>query len=789
MRRILVVVLFFLCALPVGVSLSGCSKGTSTSPYCNGANGPRIGEAQSITLQPTVGGLSLGFSQTASVTTPTAVDCQNNTVSIATYKYSTTNPSNPNSIAVADVNPTTGALCAGQWNRNNASGVPNYTYCTSTGQAGVAELTAAGNGANSNKVLVYVHPQITAIALGAASTDCVNDPASNCPQYTATATTTAAPYTPNTCVSFNQSRQLVARFFAGGSNITYSAGHATFAAQTAGLVTIENTSGVATALAPGTTVVTATIANSTSTAGLISVCPPKSITITTPNTVNGIVTVNPNNTEPITARVLDTLGNQITGLNLTYNSTNPIASPAASNGISPVFPGSAAITAFCLPPTCNPSPYGNVGLQNTGKPISSNTILSTTPGSNSTRLWVASTDSIYLVPIDLTTSVIPSPTRLPYTPNSMVISQNGTTIYMGSSQGLMTFATGGTTGTGSGVTGTNVGLQGTVLAVSPDSATVVISDPTRQIISLYNSTTPAVTSTFGGVGTRAAYTPDGGTLYVTTTDNRLLVYSAFTSWQSYDLSATGATDVAVAVPAVGAFISGTTAINGRSYCANSNVTPTIFYPQASTTPVSAAVGDRIAATSDGLHILDVRLPASGGTPILNDLTFAGSTANDGTAGIRTFTNKLPSGDCPESGNPPTFGTVVNTAALTGVTTTGVTSLVAASDSSIAFTTYLPTAGAVATGAVLPSYAPGAAGAGTTRNVSLAAGATAPVSGVFSQDNKFFFTGTAGDNQVHIITRSSLADTSQLAPKLPSNSGATYAVPNLLVQYPRNVTNQ
>lgn len=784
MRRIVLAVLFLLCALPAGVSITGCSKGTNTSPYCNGANGPRLGQAQSITLQPTVGGLSLGFSQTASVTTPTALDCQNNTVSIATYKYSTTNPSSASSPSVADVNPTTGALCAGQWNRNNASGVPDYTFCTSTGQAGVAELTAAGGGANSNKVLVYVHPQITAISLGSASTDCANDPASNCPQYTATATTSAAPYSLNSCISFNQSRQLVARFFAGTQNITYSAGHATFAAQTAGLVTIENTSGVATALAPGTTVVTATIANSTSTAGLISVCPPKSITITTPNTANGTVSVNPNNTEPITARVIDTQGNQITGLTLTFNSSNPIAVPAASSGITPVFPGVAAVTAFCLPPTCNPSPYGNVGLQGTGKPVSSNTITSTTPGSNSTRLWVGSTDSIYLVPIDLTTAVVPSPTRLPYTPNSMVISQNGASIFMGSSQGLMTFST-----SSNSVSGTNIALQGTVLAVSPDSNTVVVSDSSRQTISLYNSATPAITSTFGGVGTRAAFTPDGSTLYVTTADNRLLVYSTFTSWQSYDLSSTGANDVAVAVPSVGAFVGGNTAINGRSYCANGNVTPTVFYPQASTTTVSAAVGDRIAATNDGKHILDVRLPTSGGTPVVNDVTFAGSTANDGAAGTRTFTNLLPSGDCPESGNPPSFGTVVNTATLSGVATSGVTSVLAASDSSIAFSTYLPVSGAASTGALLPGYLPGSNGAGTVQNVKLANGATAPVSGVFSQDNKFFFTGTSGDNQVHVVTRSSLADTSQLAPKLPSNTGATYAVPNLLVQYPRSVTNQ
>jgi hypothetical protein len=779
LRRILVVCLFFLFALPVGVSLSGCGK-SSLGNFCTGSSGARIGDAQNITLQPTVGGISMGFAQTASVATPSATDCQNNTVTVAKYTFSTSNGN------IADVNPTTGALCAGQWNRNNASGIPDFTFCTSTNQSGVAELTASGSGANSNKVLVYVHPQITSITLGVASTNCTTDPATNCPQYTASTTTTAAPYVPNTCISFNQSRQLVARFFAGSQNITYNAGHATFTSQTGGLVTFENTSGVATALAPGTTVVTATIAQSTSTAGLISVCPPKTITISTPNTVNNAVTVNPNNTEPITAVVTDINGIQITGLTLTVTSTTPTSIPASSSGITPVFPGTAAINAFCLPPTCNPSPFGNVGLLGTGKPVVSNTLTTTTPGSNSTRLWIGSTDSIYLVPVDLTTSVVPSPTKLPYTPNSMIISQNGLTIYMGSSTGLMTFNT-----SSNSVTGTTTTLQGTALAVSPDSNTVVISDPSRQIITLYNNSTATTTTTFAGVGNRAAFTPDGTTLYITTTDNHLLVYSTETSWQSYDLSATGANDVAVAVPAVGAFITGSTGVNGRSYCPNANVTPTIFYPQASATAVAAAIADRAATTNDGRHLLDVRLATSGGTPVVNDITFPTSTANDGANGTRTFTNTLPINDCPESGNPPAFGTAVNTALLTGITTTGVTGIYPASDSSIAFTTYLPVTNAPSTGALLPAYTPGAtAGTGTVSTVKLAAGATAPVSGVFSSDNKLFFTGTAGDNQVHLITRSTLTDTSQLAPKLPSNTtNAGSAVPNLIVQYPRSVTNQ
>jgi trimeric autotransporter adhesin len=233
-RRFLSLFILLFFALPVGISLSGCAKGTS-SVFCSGTIGPRVGDPQTITLTPTVGGLSMGFGQTQNVTTPTAADCKNNTVSISKYTYSTVDPNNAAAIPVADVNPTTGQLCAGTWNRNTPGGVADYTFCTSTGKSGTAALTASGGGANSNKVLVYVHPQITAITLGTASTDCTNDPATNCPQYTASSLTTAEPYVPNTCISFGTARQLVARFYAGTDNITYSAGHATFTAPAAWL--------------------------------------------------------------------------------------------------------------------------------------------------------------------------------------------------------------------------------------------------------------------------------------------------------------------------------------------------------------------------------------------------------------------------------------------------------------------------------------------------------------------------------------------------------------------------
>ncbi len=389
------------------------------------------------------------------------------------------------------------------------------------------------------------------------------------------------------------------------------------------------------------------------------------------------------------------------------------------------------------------------------------------PGTSSSLIWTASTDSLYLLPLDLTTNSVPAPTKLPYQPNSMVLTQDGSSIFLGSSSAFMTYAT----GTNS-VTRTDVTIQGPVLAASPDSANVVVTDPARKLIYIYQPASSAVVSSFRGLGTRAAYTPDGTTAYVLTLDNRLLVYNTTTSWHSYDLSANGTlNDVVSAIPAVGGFIGTSTAVNGRSYCPNTTTAVTDFYPQASNTTVSAAVIDRLAATNDGKHLLDVRLAGANGTPIVNDLLLGGGTG-------------LPTQQCPLNGTTPAFTTTVNTAVLTGLLAGTVTGIYPASDSSIAFITNTPATGASATGALLSAYRPSASGAGTVSSVTLASGATAAVAGAVSSDNRFFFAGTSGDNKLHFITVSSLTDTRQITPNLPSVSTGGTAVPNLVVSRPR-----
>jgi len=348
---------------------------------------------------------------------------------------------------------------------------------------------------------------------------------------------------------------------------------------------------------------------------------------------------------------------------------------------------------------------------------------------------------------------------LPFVPNSMAISEDQSTIYLGSPTEIMIFIT-----VNNSLSKQDTSLSGIVLSVSPDSSTVVITDPVRQLIYLYGSS-GTIISTYGGVATSAQWSPDSQTVYIAA-GSQLLVHSNYTGWNVEQLANT-THDIAVTVPSVGAYLSGSTT-TGISYCPSTTIngtgtpptTTNVFYPVADN---SAATTDQLAATDDGLHILGASVTG----PTLSDLrvTVPSTTA------------------CPATVAPGYFHSTDTPHALTGITPTAITGVVPASDSTLAFITY------IGTGGVLPAYAPAASGNGTLTNVPLllngapAPASVAPVIGVFSSDNTTFYTGTSGDNQVHIISKSLMKDTGVIAPKLHDANG-NVVVPNLLVQRPR-----
>ncbi|HEX9200497.1 MAG TPA: hypothetical protein VF865_13115 [Acidobacteriaceae bacterium] len=797
MRRFVTLFVLLLFSIPFGVSISGCSHNVAPV-FCNGGDsGITTGQVTSITLTPVVYGISLNFAEIGQLSTPSATDCKGSTASVARFTYGTTD------MSIADVEPTTGRLCAGSWNRNSGGGIPDYTVCNPTNKAGTAYVSASADGATSNPIPIFVHSVVTSIVLGGASSSCATDPTTNCspasinssasssscptsttfpsnpllangccsiPPSTVNPVGSSTIYTASSCLSQGSTALLSARVYAGTgtnqANISCQAGHLQFSAANgtnSAVVTIDQ-NGVATASQPGSVLINANVANAASSAGFFSTCPPVSITLSAPGTTTKPVVVNQNNTQPLLATAVDKNNTVLTGLTLEYVSTTPITIPAGASGsVTPVLAGAASISAICQPPSCNSASYNQIGLFGNGKPVTSNSLDVTAPGTNSTVLYMASTQSKYMVARDFTQPSAGAPFLLPYAPNSMVISNDGSTIYMGSSTGLMVVNAVNLLS----LSRTDISSPGTVLAVSPDGSTVVLSDPVKQITTLQTSSGGTI-STFGGVGTHAQFAPDSQTVYITA-GNQLLVYSTYTGWTSITPATSGGTpvtDVAITTPSVGAYFAGPTT-TARGYCSIStpaaapNSETNVFYPLADSSP---AVTDRIAATNDGLHVLGATVTPA---PTLSDLRVS-----------------IPIGSCPATGGL-TFSNTLSTTVLSQVVANAsnggsITGVIPASDSSIAFITYN------GTGGVLPAYAPVSSGPGTTTYIKLSGTATAPLAGVISGDNSIFYAGTATDNLVHIITRSTLTDTSTLAPNLTNPSGAAVPV-DLLVQKPRKTT--
>ena len=769
MRRFVTLAVLLLFSIPFGVSISGCAK-NAAPVFCNGGDsGATTGQVSSITLTPIVYGISLNFAEIGQVSTPSATDCKGASASAGNYTYGTTD------MTIADVQPNTGRVCAGTWNRNSGGGIPDYTVCNPTNKAGVAYISASAGGVTSNPLPIFVHPVVTSIVLGGPSSNCATDPTTACCPLATVGAVTAPPYLANSCLSQGATAQLVARVFAGSgtnqTNISCQAGHLQYSAQgsaSASPVVSIDQNGVATANQPGSVLITANVADAASSAGFFSTCPPTSITLTAPGATTNPVVVNQNNPQALQVTAVDQNGVNLTGLGLEYVSTSPTTIPAGGNGsVTPILAGAASIAAICQPPGCNTAAYSQIGLFGNGKPVTSNSVNLAAPGTNGTVLYMASTQSLYMEAKDFTQPGVDTPFLLPFVPNSMVISEDGSTLYMGSTTGLMVVNAVNTLS----LTRSDINSPGVVLAVSPNNGQIVLSDPVKQITTI-ESSTGSVISTYGGYATHAEFTPDAQTVYITA-GNQLLIYSNYTGWTSITPATSGGTpvtDVAVTVPGVGAYFAGpvTTA---RGYCPSSTATgPTtefnVFYPSANDTVAATAHTDRIAATNDGLHILGVNLSPA---PTLSDLRVT-----------------IPIGACPAVGGL-TFSSTLSTTLLNQVTATtvngiapSITGVLPTSDSTIAFVTYN------GAGGVLPAYAPAASGPGALSYIRLSGTAIAPVAGVISADNTTVYVGTSGDNLVHLINRTTLSDSSTLAPNLTGSTGAPVTV-NLLAQKPRPTT--
>jgi hypothetical protein len=485
-------------------------------------------------------------------------------------------------------------------------------------------------------------------------------------------------------------------------------------------------------------------------------------------------------TQNLVTTITDTNHQTITGLSLDYQSTDPVDISATTSGaITASFPGVASVYAVCQPGTCNPSPINILGQNGTGLSLSSNPVTITTPGSASQYVWFGSPGlSQYFVPVELLTGTIGSSVRLPYVPNSMLMDKMGTNLFFGSEHELMIYSAVANT-----LSKQDTSAPGVVLAASPNSQQLLINDQVRQKFYLY-AVSGGSTQIFGGMGTAAAWTPDSKTLYIVDSaaaganhTDRLYVYNVNTGWSpSIDLSPStstgGSLSLAITIPGVGAYLSGSAGYNtvAHTWCPTGTITSSAstisaYYPQPITDSLAVQT-DVLAATTDGAHILGAAMTAGGVT--LSDIGVSipttPCTETTTSPGVQTLQAL--------STDPTLKALLTLDPSKVNANITAVNQVVASPQSSLAFLTY--TDDGSKTGATLPYYVPGS---GVVNYLSLTDSATptitAPLAGAFAPDNSFFFVSTAGDNKIHYISvpdltsNPSKADTQQISPNLPA----------------------
>ncbi len=260
-----------------------------------------------------------------------------------TFSYQSTNPT------VATV-ATNGQVCAGTWDSLIAP-----TTCT-PGQVGTAQVVATALGISSPPTVVYVHQHITSIQISVV-------PSPTNP--------------PGPCYSKDQVLDFQASAYSGsGSNltdITASVGQFSWQVDNASVVTLKTLTQTSTnqpvlnqaettANIPGTTSLYAGISGVNSAPYNFVTCAVQQISLYVLGDSGNSFVVPTGSSKTIYATVLDTLGHTITGVPLTWSSSNR-TSVSVTGSTSPLYGsvgsattpsvGAAAVIASCTPPTCN----------------------------------------------------------------------------------------------------------------------------------------------------------------------------------------------------------------------------------------------------------------------------------------------------------------------------------------------------------------------------------------------------------------------------------------------------
>ena len=452
-----------------------------------------------------------------------------------------------------------GQACAGTW---NSLSVPQV--CT-PGNPGIAQVTASTLGVTSPPVTIYVHAPITSIAISKVPgqpqtlrTDCISKGTIHGPEkwlFQATA-------------------------FNGSTDITSSVGPFSFQQINPGssnIVTLSKPPNgaqgcllspqnqclnqeIVTASTPGISQIYASAGPFVGEPISVETCHVNSISIAAAPDNDPSITsflVNSGTSTTLNATVTDIAGQQVTGVPLTWSTSNPISVPPIStNNLSSVYgsvgtpngagAGQSTVIASCTPPACNagitptlpiyPQAAFNFNVRSTAT-AASPTVYATTTACNTTSATCTPT----LVSISRASATAPfvanTPVALLSTPNSLVFDNTGGSAYLGvdsndfNQKGLMVF---------NGSTVSQVlKAPGKVLAISPDRNSAVISDtfdsPNLVFICTNCSSSHTITTLQISGATAAAFSPDSLKAYILA-GNNVYIYSKLDPLQTITLS-------------------------------------------------------------------------------------------------------------------------------------------------------------------------------------------------------------------------------------------------------------
>jgi hypothetical protein len=745
------------------ILLGSCSSGSPTHVVAN-----QVPENVSLAPSPNIS-LELGK------TTPLTATAKNGAGATLTETFAFQS-SNPSVVTVAN----NGTACAGTWDS-----VVTPVVCT-PGSTGTAQVVATAQGVSSPPVIIFVHQHITNIVVS------------------------KAPIQPPTLSSFCLSRgapagpesALYQAFaFNGNTDITASVGPFTWqtvpvTGQTIAAVSLSALAASstqcllgqegqclnqqkATANSPGTSFFFASAGGTNSQPLQFTTCPVQSISIGELGNPATSFSVNPGASATLNATITDILGMPLTGVPLTWSSSNP-SSVKVTGATSTVFasvgtatassPGAAAITASCTPPTCNggiaPSmpvyPTQAISFEvSASSSLASPTVYATSTACNPPTNSTNQSCTTRVIPIarnSTTADFTPgTPIVLPFAPNSFIFDPQGANGYLGvnslafGTQAAMVL---------SGTTVSQIAnVAGKVLTTSPDGSLAIFSDtadsPNRVFICqscsttssqnatnfLMNGATAAAFSTESFAGGFKAYVVSAQSCPGAALPGCLLVFSKVDAAKLVALNAP-ATDAA--------FIGNGT----MGYIAGADPLGAAFLPTCDDPGAAGSIGG-VALPSQMIRAL----PDGQSALALNAAAVQSVKAQiSGTAAV----------DVPGCPAPRGFLTITNAvgpAASLGVSSFTPTQFFLSPDGSTAYV--LGQTGSGASIARLPFIIAFNLNTQTASDISLFDNAI-PLSASIGPAGDLLFVG-ASDGTVHVIDTANQADTQQVTFPFPQSS--------------------